>query len=413
MEQFRRETANIDKPKKTVEPQTSPEEPQTRRDLFKNIAGLFGQHKWQAAELASTVPALGLGISGALHQDSYAQTTPTLPYQESTLFPFYDFVNEMSVLSANVDALYQEYRREYYRSHTETRTVTNSDGTTSTETETVWEWEEPSYVPDHSVIESWQETARKLTKIAEKTAERPEHNMRSSESLEIKLEQPNTTAKLTFLGIVYGITAGGLLQYEEILDKLEVIRDKKYKFERRNFVKLIAAGIAAIPAFAYHDKHVEHTEESASRVQEQVKTIVVQGNGMSGDALLQELFYTNRHQLYAALDVMQKETNKTLTHQDSFFKTMDRKVRNAFGNLQTVLPVTKESLYQRLALKSPSIPLDVEQRLRQHYIEREISNLNSRESRAVYTYPLLEAGIMAGILAVICGGNEVLQQKGV
>ena len=108
-------------------------------------------------ELASAVPLIYLlkenfdasrkysqaDISGALVED-----------KPNILVQFRDMQKDYDLLLEN---LVNEYRDEYYRSHTGVYTTTDSKGNIKFNTHTVWDWEEPNNVPDHSVVYSWRD----------------------------------------------------------------------------------------------------------------------------------------------------------------------------------------------------------------------------------------------------------------
>lgn len=172
---------------------------------------------WRAVELAALGPVVGCAYKGVVNNFSYVQAEPncSLEVEKGECAGVVkEFSGIVGPLAVQAERLYDVFKGEYYRS----RTVHTKNGA-----HTTWHWLEPSFVPDHSVVEGWLGVSQGIAQKARDVQLEKLVDVSDVRMIELHKESPNSLAKVGITAGLYGPVVAGLLGYEEALAHAGVI----------------------------------------------------------------------------------------------------------------------------------------------------------------------------------------------
>ncbi|MBI4148091.1 hypothetical protein HY490_02265 [Candidatus Woesearchaeota archaeon] len=263
-------------------------------------------------------------------------------------------------------------------------------------------WTVPEELPHQDVVRAWQDDSSALRE--KMSSVRSEPAMNASDNIDVVCRSPNFWGKLAITGAVYGPLAITLLGYEEALEKMDVIRDAQQGMSRRNFLKLGAATIGVLPAGYYQNTHADRSDEAVHRVQTAVNDIVQSVRTKPSEVIFAQVLGYTPHDLHAFV------SNMNASARDGARKECHQDIQQGFVTLNQAASSAQEDLESLLPMHS--VPAELDRPLRHYWGRQKLAELNSSEKVEAYTNPLSECAVIAGIVAAVCVGNEVLMQKG-
>ncbi len=356
---------------------------------------------WRGIELLSLLPVIGLGIRSAFLRDSYTEAVPQqLAEVESTgtEVSLKNLLDALRPVKRDADALYDEYKEHYYK--TEVYVTVDSKGHSHMHTRHYWDV--PGDLPEHDVVEEWDDASSQLCSKIEEVYSQPV--VSASEDIAVVCRTPNFWGKLAITCAVYGPLAVGLLGYEEALEHLEIIRHAERDMSRRNFLKLIAAAGGIVPAVYFQDRHEKQSDAAMQRVSDAVSDIVAAVKTKPSEEIFSEVLGYTSQQLYNFVSDMHAQAR------DGASKECALEVQEDFTALMQSTSAAQQDL--ETLMPERRVPAELDMPLRHFWGCRKLGELNSSERVGAYTNPLSECAVIAGIVGAVAAGNEVLMQKG-
>ncbi|MBW3015456.1 hypothetical protein KY330_03475 [Candidatus Woesearchaeota archaeon] len=371
-------------------------------------------------EFAATIPLIGFMYDNFYTSRNYYEAQLMQATVLEIPAPVKEFCTSRRTLQHSIEQLAEAYDDEYYNPYTTTESYMDFEGNFKTRTVTKYRWEEPSNIPDHSVIYESRDTGRDLASKCDRIMQKPiidENKLREIEII-------NKTHSKGAQGAANLVLGGGcvalLLGYEEIYAHLEVpsydygyhkpktLDDKmneinsEEQITRRSLLKIPAALAGAFCAY----KLKEHTKQECERGKEDLRKNISTLLRRVEDYTPEQAFQTYFGQ-GPALHIAHTKKIHNLA-QKTAPKVKEHKVQSAFYK---VTAASNSYLNQCTRLFSAGVPKELALASKFGLISNAIENLNNQYNAAAGASILLENMAIAGVMAAIIIPGELWNSK--
>ena len=362
----------------------------------------FLEGTWaKIAEFCALIPVAGLAVKSLISRKEYpvVKLSPVekiKEYQQS----INQFEGCFTSVKNDLDNLWSHYKKHYYKSRTETRTVpeVDMDGnvTLRIETETVYYWEVPKGLPDKDTVKKWRDNTEDITNKIASVSKQPFFD-HSENNFEIRKEKANLAGEIAILACAYGSIGAALMFYEE---GLELFTDKQFSasknMSRRNLLKLGTVAAASVPEYLIGQHYAELSDERTAEAGEKVKKILYDVRNLSDKEIISEVVGDTPANLINTMNNYAATAQSAIGYREgSAFASLFSNAQISQNNLQRMLnPITEQI----------SIPM------RNAYGLKKVGEFNTHGSTSVMLEHLLEAGVFGGILATVLGVGEAYFQ---
>ncbi|MCX6708863.1 MAG: serine/threonine-protein kinase [Candidatus Woesearchaeota archaeon] len=362
----------------------------------------FLEGTWaKIAEFCALIPVAGLAVKSLISRKEYpvVKLSPVEKIKE-----YQQSINQLegcfTSVKNDLDNLWSHYKKQYYKSRTETRTVpeVDMDGnvTLRIETETVYYWEVPKGLPDKDTVKKWRDNTEDITNKIASVSKQPFFD-HSENNFEINKEKANLAGEIAILACAYGSIGAALMFYEE---GLELFTDKQFSASkntsRRNLLKLGTVAAASVPVYLIGQHYAELSDERTAEAGEKVKKILYDVRNLSDKEIISEVVGDTPANLINTMNDYATTAQNAIGYREgSAFASLFSNAKISQNNLQRILNPISEQI---------SIPM------RNAYGLKKVGEFNTKGSTGILLEHLLEAGVFGGILATVLGISEPILQ---
>jgi len=377
----------------------------------------------KSIELVSTIPLIGLIIENFANRTSYYEINSTGAQASKSPHPALDeLVGLNASIGGSLDNLNSAYSDAYRKRHVRMVPYTYRVGKNTmhgVRAETYYRWEEPSNVPNHSVIENWKSSHSNFSYRVNKLSQGATIDLEKLKELSVIRQRTDTGREGLVSLAVYSPQIAALLFYEEAIAKIkhgdeehasagELVdrHDTQPQITRRSFFKVGAALAGAFVASPIVLHNREQREEGRNKLNAEIERMRKFGEISEPEAFSQyfevtpsQLVGQYRNQIRLSSDTIQGEIQ-------------DERVKTSFLNF---IKTGREDVNSLDNLIGKEVPREIGNLIKSTLIARNLSDKSSSEHRAVYTglglTGLAVAGAIAATLIPLELGNEYCANK--
>ena len=226
----------------------------------------------------SAVPLLILAGDNLTHARGYTDVDTSGAKGDANNKPdcLFQLYTQQNRLNVKLEQLCQVYKEEYEKTETKQSVRMDSKGnlTPYTYVETVWR--EEDNVPDHELVYSWRDQQRVFTEKLDYLTSAPLIEEYGGINVKIENKKSNVLGQGILSLVFYGGGAALLLNYDKIADNVLSRWDvePEQKINRRKFLKLGGAGLAALLTGKMVTKHKNSEIDRELEIRNQVSELL-------------------------------------------------------------------------------------------------------------------------------------------
>ncbi len=351
----------------------------------------------RALELASTIPLMYVAGKNFFEARQYygIDISGAIPIEQKQNPRFCEMGNEFR---NSLDDLYDAYKEEYLKTHTRLVSHTDGNGHIFFSTETYTVWEEPSNVPDHTVVYNWKDKQNDLLKKTSYLTSEQLIDGTKLERIVIDKRDASRAGQGAISMLLYGGEVALLLGYEELTGLKE--SSSKGQTNRRSLFKIGAAGVGAYIASKIYGYNKGKNELSKGEFDKKIKELHV---NISKDGSFSRYFNDSPSMVIDEVNRVLIASKETLNN-----GIKSPKVQSMF---QRAFESSENHLSELRSYFANGVPDDLADFARDGYITQQLKSLSSSAKNRAYTGIVLEGLAVAGAMAALLVPAELISKK--